>query len=48
MSDAAQLLADDPRGLFGSSSKMFSVPYPEIRELQLQALRYRFDHLRSR
>jgi hypothetical protein len=48
VSDDAQLLGDDPRGLFGSSSKMFSVPYPEIRELQLQALRYRFDYLKPR
>jgi len=44
----ARLLADDPRALFGSASKMFSVPYAEIRELQLEALRYRFDHLRTR
>jgi hypothetical protein len=48
MSADARLLADDPRGLFGSASKMFAVPYPEIRELQLDALRYRFDALRPR
>jgi len=44
----ARLLADDPRALFGSASKMFAVPYAEIRELQLEALRYRFDALRPR
>ena len=44
----ARLLADDPRALFGSASKMFAVPYAEIRELQLEALRYRFDALLPR
>ena len=46
--DDARLLADDPRGLFGSSAKMFAVPYDEIRELQLEALRARFDALLPR
>ena len=44
----ARLLADDPRALFGSASKMFAVPYAAIRELQLEGLRYRFDALRPR
>jgi hypothetical protein len=46
--DDARLLADDPRALFGSAAKMFAIPYDEIRELQLEALRYRFDALRPR
>ena len=44
--DDAQLLADDPRGLFGTARKMFAVPYDEIRELQLAAVQYRFGSLR--
>jgi hypothetical protein len=47
-SDDARLLGDDPRGLFGSAAKMFAVPYREIRALQLEALRMRFDALRSK
>ena len=46
--DDARLLADDPRALFGSASKMFAIPYPEIEDLQLAALRTRFDSLRAR
>jgi hypothetical protein len=45
-SNDVQLLADDPRGLFGTARKMFSVPYDEIRELQLAALQRRFRALR--
>ena len=44
--DDAQLLADDPRALFGTARAMFAVPYDEIRELQLAAMRYRFESLR--
>ena len=44
--DDARLLGDDPRGLFGTARKMFAVPYEEIRELQLAALRQRFRSLR--
>jgi hypothetical protein len=47
-SDDAQLLADDPRALFGTARRMFSVPYAEIRALQLEAMRHRFDSLRPR
>ena len=47
-SEDARLLADDPRALFGSAAKMFAVPYSEIRELQLEALRLRFEDLRPR
>lgn len=46
--DDARLLADDPRTLFGSAAEMFSVPDAEIRELQLAALRDRFETLRPR
>lgn len=46
--DQAQLLADDPRGLFGSAREMFAAPYAEIRELQLAALRARLEQLRPR
>src|SRR5665213_2799961 len=45
MSSNGQLLADDPRTLFGSARKMFSVPYPEIQQMQLDALRLRFEAL---
>ena len=45
---AAELLADDPRGFFGSAAKMFAVPYEEIQELQLEAIRSRFAALRPR
>lgn len=44
--DDAELLADDPRRLFDTARKMFAVPYEEIRELQLSALRHRFRSLR--
>ena len=46
LTDDAQLLADDPRALFGTARAMFAVPYDEIRELQLAAIRSRFESLR--
>jgi hypothetical protein len=42
----AHEFCDSPRGYFKSARRMFSVPYEEIRRLQLEALRYRFDTLR--
>jgi hypothetical protein len=46
--DDAELFANDPRAFFGTASKMFSVPYEQIRELQLAALTIRFDALHDR
>ena len=47
-SQSARLLADDPRTLFGTAREMFAVDYGEIRALQLEALRYRFDSLHGK
>jgi hypothetical protein len=44
----ARLLADAPRSLFGTAARMFAAPYAEIQELQLVALRQRFEHLAPR
>lgn len=46
--DDALALGDDPRGCFGSAAEMFAVPYAEIRRLQGDVLRHRFEALRPR
>jgi hypothetical protein len=46
--DDAREFCDSPRAYFRSARKMFSTPYAEIRKLQLDAMRYRFEELRPR
>ena len=41
--DEAQLLIDAPRQLFSTAADMYSVPYEQVREWQLVALRRRFE-----
>jgi hypothetical protein len=43
--DDACLLGDDPRTLFSTAGEMFSVPYADIANLQLETLRRRFESL---
>jgi hypothetical protein len=48
MTKDAEEFADDTRRFFGTASKMYSVRYAEIQQLQLDALRYRFNSLHPR
>jgi hypothetical protein len=48
LADPAVLLADDPRRLFPTAHDMYSLPYEEVEQLQLQALKRRFDELLER
>ena len=47
-SNTAQEFCDEPRSFFGTARNMYSIPYVEIRRLQLAALQHRFEALRPK